>query len=257
MINGQIDNFTATIYTLQKHNFDFGLNDYTIWNEEYRPILNKAITDYYMFHEIGWHNPNVFRHYLTARMDLIMRNKYNAMYIAKSKDFNPLWTLDVTDEYSHTVENENTGEINFNTNSSNNTVVNSNSTVNTDTTSDASNDALALVSNYPSENMVNNDLTSNVYVNNGQKNTTNTNTTDNSEEKTTSSDNTTATLIGTDKTTNSGNTKTTETYTKHSYGSASDLSFAHAMVQFKDYCDQYRIDEQIISELADLFINVY
>lgn len=257
MINGQIDNYTISVYTLKENDFDFGLKDYPIFDENYREVLNNAILNYYMMHEIGWINPTVFKHFLNTRMDLIMRNKYNALYTAKAKEFNPLYTLDVYDEYSHTVENTNTGEVNTTSNSSNNTTASNDSTVKTDSSTDSTNDALALASNYPSEDMSNNDLTSNVYVNNGQKNTTKVNSSDNSEEKTTGSGTTNTTANGTDKTTNIGSGKTTESYTKHSYGSASDLSFAHAMTQFKDYCDQFDLDLQVISELKDLFINIY
>jgi hypothetical protein len=257
MINGQIDTNTITIYTLIENGFDFGLKDYPIFNEDYRTILNAAILDFYLFHEIGFINANVFKHYLNNRMTLIMRNKYNALYSAKAKDFNPLYTLDVYDEYSHTVENTNSGEINSTSNSTNETTASNNITVNTDVTSNVNNDTLALASNYPSSKMVSDDLTSDIYVNNGQKNKGTTNSTDNTDETTTSSGTNNSTNIGTDKTTNSGNAKTTETYSKHSYGSASDLSFAHAMVQFKDYCDKFDLDLQIISELSDLFYNIY
>jgi hypothetical protein len=257
MLNDEIDRYTYTIYTLQKNNFDFGLNDYPIWKEEYRPILNKAILDSYIFHEIGWSNPNVFKHYLNTRMSIIMRNKYNALYSAKAKDFNPLYTLDVYDEYSHTVENNNTGEINVTSNTNNQTSSSNDSTVNTTDTSDSTNDTLALASTYPTENMVENDWENGIYVNNGQKNKTNNNSTDTTEEQTNATGNVNSTIVGTDKTTNTGNTTTTETYSKHSYGSASDLSFAHAMVQFKDYCDKFDLDRQVIDELKDLFINIY
>lgn len=257
MLNGQIDNYTLSVYTLQELGFDFGLDEYPIFDESYRPILNKAILDTYLFHEIGWTNHNQFRHYLKNRMSIIMRNKYNALYEAKAKEFNPLYTLDVFEEYTHTIENENTGEVNVTTNASNNTVANNDVTVNSDTTNETINDALALASSYPSENMVNDDLTSNVYVNNGQKNKGTTNSTDNTEETTSSTGNTNTTLSGTDKTVNSGNNTTTESYNKRSYGSASDLSFAHAMMQFKEYCDNFNLDQQVIDELKDLFVNIY
>lgn len=257
MLNDEIDRINYSIYTLQKNNFDFGLNDYPIFDESYRPILNKAILDTYIFHEIGWTNPNVFKHYLNTRMSIIMRNKYNELYKQKAKDFNPLYTLDVYDEYSHTIEHTNSGEVNTTTNSTNNTNITNDTTTNNGTTTESTNDALALASNYPSENMTENDLTSNIYVNNGQKNKTTTNSTDTTEETIATTGNTTSNLNGTDTTTNSATNNTTETYSKHSYGSASDLSFSHAMLQFKDYCDKFNLDQQVIDELRDLFINIY
>ena len=257
MLNGQLDNYTVSLYTLIENNYDLGLKDYPIFDEAYRPILNQTIIDTYLMHEIGWVNVAVFKHFLNLRMSVIMRNKYNALYIAKAKEFNPLYTLDVYDEYTHSVTNSSTGEVNSTSTGINDTDITNDTTVNTDVTGKVDNDGLALASNYPSENMVNNDLTSNVYVNNGQKNTNSTSSTDRTDEETSTTGNTKTTSSGIDKTTNSGNTTTTESYNKHSYGSASDLSFAHAMTQFKDYCDKFDLDLQVINELKDLFINIY
>jgi hypothetical protein len=257
MINGQLDNYTISVYTLKENNFDFGLKDYTIFDETYRDILNNAILNNYMFHEIGYSNVNQFKFKLNARMDLIMRNKYNALYTAKAKEFNPLYTLDVYDEYTHTVENTNTGEINsqLTANNTGNTTDTTTGTSETNSDNDAS--ALSLHSNYPSENMVNGDLESNVYVDSGQKQTNKTTNSENTSDNSTTESEITNTSTSNGKTTNSGNTTTTESYNKHSYGSASDLSFAHSMTQFKDYCDQFDLDLQVINELKDLFINIY
>ena len=99
MINGQLDNYTISVYTLIENGFDFGLKDYPIFDENYRPILNKAILDSYMMHEIGWINPAVFKHFLNTRMDLIMRNKYNELYKAKSIEFNPLYNVEMHEKF--------------------------------------------------------------------------------------------------------------------------------------------------------------
>lgn len=257
MMNSEISSYTVSVYELQEMGFDFGLNTYAIWNEEYRAILNNAILQYFMFREIGFANPNIWKYKLNARLDLIMRNKYNAMYSAKAKEFNPLYTLDVYEEYSHTIENTNTGEVNYTTNSTNNTTTNNTNTTTSDETSETINSNLGLTSQFPSEEMTENDLTSNLFVDSANKGTGTENTTDNIEQNTTANGTSETTNEGTDKTTNTGNTNTTESYNKHSYGSASDLSFAHAMVQFKDYCDQFRLDEQVILELKDLFMNIW
>jgi hypothetical protein len=249
--------YTITIYKLQKLNFDFGLNDYPIWNEDYRPILNNAILEYYLFREICFVNPIRWRRLLRNRMSIIMRNKYNALYNAKAKDFNPLYTMEMYEEYSHNVENTgtntNNGETNYTTNSE---INNTNSQTTEDTTTNHTS-SLQITSNYPSEEMTENDLSSNLYVDGATKNTSDTNGSDN-----TTSNGTDSTInTGTDKTINSANgsntNNTTESYSKKTYGSASDLSFAHAMVQFKDYCDQYNLDQQVIDELKDLFMNIW
>ena len=211
MLNGQLDTNTISILTLIENNFDFGLDIYTIFDETYRPILNNAILDYYMVHEIGWINTAIFKHFLNSRMDLIMRNKYNALYKAKAKEFNPMYTLDVYDDYTHSVENINTGEINS-LSTANNT---GNSTDTTTSTSDTNTDntasALSLHSNYPSENMATGDVENNLYIDSGQKQTNNATNTENSTDNSTTENETTNASTSNGKTTNSGNTTTTET----------------------------------------------
>ncbi len=76
--------YTMTIKTMIDNNFDFGLNDYPIFNETYRSILNKNILDYYFESEIGFETPALFKHYLNSKMRLIM-TKYNALYQAQEE----------------------------------------------------------------------------------------------------------------------------------------------------------------------------
>ena len=252
-MNSELSKYTITIYELQEANFDFGLNDYPIWDENYRSILNNAILEFYMFREIGYVNPAVWRQRLRNRMDIIMRNKYNALYTAKAKEFNPLYTMELYEDYTHSVTTENTGETNYTSNSTNN--ITSSGTGNTTNSTTNLSDNLGLSSQFPSEEMTEDDLTNNLFVDSANKqklSETGTDTTDQTSSGTSESVNT-----GTDKTTNSGNNTTTESYNKKTYGSASDLSFAHAMTQFKDYCDQFDLDNQVINELKDLFMQVW
>ena len=74
--------YTTTLYHIVKSGFDLGLRQYPIFDEEYRPILNKEIIDYYLMFEIGQETPFLFRHYLNTQMQLIMP-KYNIMYKAQ------------------------------------------------------------------------------------------------------------------------------------------------------------------------------
>lgn len=106
--------YTVTIYELIRNNFDFGLQDYEIFNEEYREILNSAILDFYKFKEIGYQNPYKFKDRLNERMNRIMREKYNALYKAKSIEFNPLYNIEIKETFEHSVENENNDTTNTN-----------------------------------------------------------------------------------------------------------------------------------------------
>lgn len=228
-----MSNFTMTVYDLEKNNFDFGLDKYPIFNEEYRPILNDAILSYYRFREIGFQNPALWRERLQVRMDRIMRNKYNELYKVKELEFNPLYNIDLTETYTHELSTDSKGKQTNVTDLEQESTDNSNS------------DSLALSSSFPSEEMTENDLTSNLYVDNASKQTNNGQNTNK----------TTGTNIEDIK--NDNETNMTETYTRTNKGSSAGLPFSKAMIQFKDYIDKFRLDEQVIHELRDLFITLW
>lgn len=116
--------YTTTIYNLKQMNFDFGLNDYPIFDEAYRTTLNNEILDYYLTTEIGFETPALFKHYLNSTMRLIMP-KYNAMYVAQSQlALNPLGNVDLTETSNRQKEIDTT------TNSQSQGTGNSNSTSN-------------------------------------------------------------------------------------------------------------------------------
>ena len=76
--------YTVTILSLQKNNFDFGLQNYPIFDEEYRDTLNNNILNYYLESEIGVETAALFKRLLNDRMALIMP-KYNKMYLAQDE----------------------------------------------------------------------------------------------------------------------------------------------------------------------------
>ena len=76
--------YTTTIKNLIDNEFDFGLQDYPIWSEDYRPILNKKILNHYYENEIGFETANLFKFYLNNKMNEIMPY-YNKMYNAEQK----------------------------------------------------------------------------------------------------------------------------------------------------------------------------
>lgn len=106
--------YTITIKTLMDHNFDFGLQNYPIFNESYRQILNSNILNYYYENEIGLETAELFKRYLNNTMQLIMP-KYNEMYKAQEKALeNILGNVDLIE--NSTRQNEN----NINTTSASN-----------------------------------------------------------------------------------------------------------------------------------------
>lgn len=265
MINCDEGQKTITVYELIDMGFDFGLDKYTIWNEEYRPILNNALLEYFLTREISHVVPNMWRRKITARLDLIMRNKYNALFKAKEQEFNPLYTMELYEDYSHniknTASNSNNGETNYN---SNGTGVNTTQQHIENVVEDVveiDQTGIGYTSRFPSNRMLDGDLTSDVFVdgaNNTKGTGNNTTNTDNTTDSN-SSDTTNNTII--DKTTNVANGTIngdmTESYHKKTIGSASALTFAHAMTQFKDYCESFSLDQQIFDELEEFFIQVW
>ena len=71
--------YTITIKSLIDNDFDFGLNDYPIFNNTYRNTLNQNILNYYYENEIGFETAELFKFYLNNTMELIMP-KYNILY---------------------------------------------------------------------------------------------------------------------------------------------------------------------------------
>ena len=71
--------YTITIKSLIDNDFDFGLDDYPIFNETYRNTLNNNILNYYYNSEIGFETAELFKFYLNNTLKLIMP-KYNILY---------------------------------------------------------------------------------------------------------------------------------------------------------------------------------
>ena len=76
--------YTVTILSLQKNNFNFGLQNYPIFDEAYRETLNNNILNYYLESEIGVETAQAFKRLLNDRMALIMP-KNNKMYLAQEE----------------------------------------------------------------------------------------------------------------------------------------------------------------------------
>lgn len=82
--------------------FDF---DFTIFDEEYRTVLETKIVKHYYTREICEETVGLWKLRLNTKMNEIMPY-YNQLYKAWSVDFNPLYDTDITTE--HTLDNEST-----------------------------------------------------------------------------------------------------------------------------------------------------
>lgn len=101
--------YTITVKDLIKNGFVFNLNNYPIFDERYRPSLNKKILDHYLMSEIGLETPALFNHYLGSKMNEIMPY-YNTLY---QKQASLLENLDknvnITETFNRDIANTSTG----------------------------------------------------------------------------------------------------------------------------------------------------
>lgn len=98
--------YTITIKTLIDNNFDFGMKNYPIFNENYRETLNSNILNYYYENEIGFETANLFKFYLNTKLNLIMP-KYNALYEAQKKLLdNILGNVDLKESLNRNIDNK-------------------------------------------------------------------------------------------------------------------------------------------------------
>jgi hypothetical protein len=95
--------FTVILGEIIDNNINI-FREYPIFDESYRPILQKKITDYYRYREIGSETIGRFIHLLNAKLNLIMPY-YNKYYMAQNLEQRILDNYDVTEEYNRNVSN--------------------------------------------------------------------------------------------------------------------------------------------------------
>ena len=83
--------------------------EYPIFDEEYRSVLNTKILRHYYTREIGMETVGLWKHFLNTRLNEIMPY-YNKLYQSELLSFNPLYDVDYTK--TGTKEGEETGEEN-------------------------------------------------------------------------------------------------------------------------------------------------
>lgn len=76
--------YTITIKTLIDNNFNFKMDSYPIFDENYRNTLNQNILYHYYENEIGFETASLFRFYLNQKLNEIMPY-YNELYKIQKK----------------------------------------------------------------------------------------------------------------------------------------------------------------------------
>lgn len=211
--------YTVTIKTLIDNNFNFGLNDYPIFDENYRQILNNKILKHYYFNEIGQETAEVFKFMLNQKMDEIM-SYYNTLY---SKQLILLQNLEnnvnLTESFNRTNE------------------TNTNTTSNSQSSNIGSNNSKNLYQDTPQGNIKHSDIDNYNYA---------TNMTLGKNEATNNIN---------DTSTSDGNANTTENYVKTIVGNNGRLYGVEIFSAIKD--NLVNIDLMVINELNDLFMQIF
>ena len=101
--------YTTELRYLIQSGFDLGLNDYPIFDENYRSKLNEKILNHYYMREIGFETAGLFKRYLNVKMCEIMPY-YNQMYLSAKIEFDPFETYSTSEQYERETKGDNTSQ---------------------------------------------------------------------------------------------------------------------------------------------------
>lgn len=229
--------------------FDF---DFPIYDEKYRNVLETKIVKHFYTREICAETVGRWKLFLNERLNLIMPY-YNQRYKSTLIEFNPLYDVDLTTE--HSKNNGGNSESNSNSDSNRtysrtddyerNLKSNSTNEENSDawqTYNDTPQGALTGIEN--NEYLTN--ATHNKETNDSSSNTLNTGS---DSRNINDKDNTTNQSRGSSKYTD------TESYLEHVTGKTAGTPFSKIITEYRKTF--INIDNEIINELNDLFINLW
>lgn len=205
------------------------IEKYKVWSKD---RLATKIVDHYFMREIGLETPTLFKHYAKVYMNEIMERQLPKIY-SNFFEYDPLSSVDYTEEYTREIKNENSS--NGKSNSTNSGTSNS--------TSNNNASALNVASDTPEGTVGKDAILSGTYASSTNASETESSITD---ETTTSND--TQTTVE-----NSGEAKTLETYTHTMKGDNGVIVTNQYLIR------EYReiivaVDEEIIKELSKLFM---
>ena len=122
--------YTTELRWIVENGYDLQLNEYPIFDENYREKLNQKIINHYYFREIGFETVGLFRFYLKQTMNEIMPY-YNQLYESALLEIDPLNTINFTETLTRTKIGNDTKNFNEDTTVNSNGDSNSNSTKST------------------------------------------------------------------------------------------------------------------------------
>lgn len=237
----QIIEYEKTINHDGKLTFKNILNSYPIYNEEHRKELNEKIIEHFYFREIAYETYDKFLFKLNSKLLEIMPY-YNQLYWSESIEHNPLFNVDMTEEYSHEIENKSKESGKSNSSDS------SNSSYSNTQNSSIENEELNVRNDTPNEQINEDDIKSNKYASETIHNKNSSSNNDNNSGSQTN------TLASESSSNNLGESNTIETYTRKTKGSSAGLSFAHAIKQEREIF--INVDMMVIEELESQFLQI-
>ena len=274
--------YTTELRYLIESNFDLGLDDYPIFDESYRQLLNDKIINHYYFREIGMETAELFKRYLNQTMREIMPY-YNQLYKSELLEFNPFYNVDKTitaDKNNNRVSDfvgNVTGKNQQTTGSENNQINNSkqqtttaaNSVGESVGNSTSTNKNKNVASDTPQGFLSINSIDNNTYATTAEmtkaESVNNTKATSNNSENgitdQTTADETKATANSESNATTETDTtnKTTsndfENYVNHVVGKSEGETYSEMLIKFRETF--LNIDMMIIDELKTCFMMIY
>lgn len=274
--------YTTELRYLIESNFELGLDDYPIFDENYRELLNQKIINHYYFREIGMETAELFKRYLNQTMREIMPY-YNQLYKSELLEFNPFYNVDKTitaDKNNNHVSDfigNVTGKNQQTTGSENNQINNSKQqtttaansvgeSVGNSTTTDKNKN---VASDTPQGFLSINSIDNNTYAttaemtkaesinnskatsNNSENGITDQTTADETKATTNSESNATTETDTTNKTTSNN----FENYVNHVVGKSEGETYSEMLIKFRETF--LNIDMMIIDELKTCFMMIY
>ncbi len=237
--------FTMTLEeALEYDHGKIGLDDYPIFDEDYRPTLNQKIIDHYWNQEIGMETVSMFRLAMKRRMNEIMP-LYNEHYKLSKLKVDPLSTVSIKSITNITGESNGTAE--------SNTVADG--VTNSETVSDGSSENSSLSD--AKSRAVASDTPQNALSENGDYATSMQDSVSDSRASGQATENNRTTGEGSERSTTTGNESRGERTEQASENSTDGYSGHAPELIFAARQALVNVDLMIINELRDLFMLIW
>jgi len=243
---------------LIKANFDLGLKDYPLYQEEHRKELNDKIIEHFYFREIGLQTPELFKRFLNRKMNEIMPY-YNQLYKSEDVKFNPLYNVEMTETYEHKSRTDGTSNVNAESNQSTNSKDKSSSSgyVNGSNITDNHVENIGVKSDTPQSNLSIEDIKNNKYASETQYDHNDIKNNETSNQTSSNEINSEQNAAAESKSNSdmSSVQNVIDSFIRKTEGSSAGLPFSKALKQWREI--MLNIDMMIIEELDPLFMQIY